>query len=106
MMRKFEGINGFFNVAVMNSYLRKINKINAPLMPGKIMAQMAMIPHRNINHNASGVATGIILTMMVAAAIPATKPIPPLPNQFFTCLPTTNMEAAIRPKKRLQVGTG
>ena len=73
MVRRFLGRNGFFNVAVMNSYFPKISKIKAPLIPGKIIAQMAIIPQRKINHDFSGVATGIKLTMMTATATMAAK---------------------------------
>ncbi len=97
---------GFFSVPVINSYFPKINKMNAPLMPGRIMAQMATNPHRKINHRVSGVLMGIRLTIREPEIIPATKQIPALPNQPVTCLPTIRTEATMRPKKRLQVGTG
>ena len=55
MMIKFWGKKGFFKVAVINSYLPKMSKMKAPLIPGRIMAQMAMMPHKKINQSASGV---------------------------------------------------
>ena len=80
--------------------------MNAPLMPGRIIAQMAITPHKKINQSASGVATGIRFTMKAAITIPAIKLIAVRLDQFFTPLPTTRIDAAMRPKKRLHVKTG
>ena len=66
-------INGFFSVPVIYSYLPRINKMNAPLIPGKIMAQIATKPHRKMNHSVSGVLIGIRLTMMEPEIIPVTN---------------------------------
>ena len=53
---------------MMNSYLPRMSNMKAPLIPGRIMAQMAITPHRKINQSVLGVSTGIRLTMMAAIA--------------------------------------
>jgi len=43
-------------------YLPSSTRINAPEIPGRIMAQMATAPLMNRNHSASGVCEGVIPT--------------------------------------------
>ena len=51
--------NGFLKADVINSYFPSIRRINAPLSPGRIVAQTAIIPQKKINHECSGVFKGI-----------------------------------------------
>ena len=59
IISKLSKLNGFRNAAVMKAYLPKIKRINDPLKPGRIMAQIAIIPLKNINQGPSGVWRGI-----------------------------------------------
>ena len=56
---RFSKINGFFKADVINSYLPKIRRINAPLNPGRIIAHIAIIPQKNIKKEPSAVFNGI-----------------------------------------------
>jgi len=51
--------NGFLKAAVIKTYFPKISRMNEPLNPGRIMAQIAIIPLKNIYHGSSGVCSGI-----------------------------------------------
>ena len=62
MIRMLSDWKGFFSAPVMNWYFPRMRRKKEPLMPGRIMAQIAIIPERKMNHHVSGVVTGIIPT--------------------------------------------
>ena len=71
-------------------------------MPGRIIAQIAIAPERNMNHQASGVSAGERREIAAAAAIPATIASRCWMRNLPTPFSTKKEEARIRPKKRLQ----
>ena len=91
---------------VINSYLPRMSSRKLPESPGKIIAEVAIIPHRKRNHSASGVVTGMRSTTIQAAMAPAMseKALEGLSGSAC-CLKMTMMEAAINPKKADQVST-
>lgn len=57
---------------MMYSYFPKSNRMKAPDIPGRIMAQMAIAPERRINHQSFGVLVGertVIVYAMMAPTI-------------------------------------
>ena len=44
----------------MYSYFPNIRRMKAPDIPGRIMAQIAIIPEIKINHKADGVSVGLV----------------------------------------------
>ena len=47
----------------MYAYLPNSNKMKAPDIPGKIIAQIANIPHKKMNHRSVGVWAGVATVM-------------------------------------------
>ena len=81
----------------MYSYLPSIRSKNEPLMPGKIMADIPIIPQRKINHQSNGVVTGMRDTAIQPKTAPkSTKKILFKETRFSICLPTTKIEAKIK----------
>ena len=48
---------------IIYAYLPIKSRMNAPEIPGSIIAQIAMAPDKIINHQASGVAAGLRTVM-------------------------------------------
>ena len=53
------GMLNSLTAVMINSYFPNNNRIKAPDIPGRIMAQMAIAPERMINHHVSGVLVGV-----------------------------------------------
>ena len=51
-------ISKLFREFKINSYLERNTRINEPLIPGNIIAEIAIAPERNINKSVFGVAEG------------------------------------------------
>src|SRR5690606_41656650 len=60
------------SACMMNSYLPIKSNINAPEMPGRIIAQIARAPDRNTNHSASGLCVGELTVIRYATTMPTT----------------------------------
>ena len=100
-------LKGFFKAPVINSYFPKISKINDPLIPGSIMAVIAIIPQKRMNHQLVGVVTGIRPTIRNAAIAPRIIITIFFREAIFSMdFPSTTVDASIRPKNNDQVGTG
>jgi hypothetical protein len=63
-------INGLFNAPVMKAYLPRIRRRNDPLIPGRIIAQMAIDPEKKRYKGVLGVSTGISETILTPTIIP------------------------------------
>ncbi len=90
----------------INWYLPNSSKMNAPEMPGRIMAQMAMAPDSMMNHHVSGVSAGEATVIHHATAMPASKAAALRQSHFPTCRATSSAEATISPKKNDHTATG
>ena len=49
----------FLTASIIKEYLPSSTKIKLPDMPGNIMAQIAMAPHREIKSRLEGVSDGV-----------------------------------------------
>ena len=95
---------GFFRAEVIVRYLPRMSKMNEPLMPGKIIAQMAIEPDKKSMGNVSGVDTGISETTAYPIAVPIKREIILCQDlSFGICFETKSTEAMIRPKNKDQV---
>ena len=77
-----------------------------PEIPGKIMAQIAMAPHRKMNHRWFGVSVGDTRHIAAPAAIPSSRAM-----MFFILVKSISLrisiaEAIMRPKKKDHRGMG
>ena len=57
------GISNPISALIIYSYLPMSNKMNAPEIPGKIMAQMASAPQKKIKKRLVGVSVGERIVM-------------------------------------------
>ena len=79
-----------------------ISKMKLPEIPGSIMAVMATIPLRIMNHQDVGVVAGVDETMMYAETNPAIKANITPGDHLLICLAMVMDEMMIRPKKKDQ----
>ena len=59
IVRRLPSTNGAFSAPVTKAYFPKMSRIKEPLIPGKIIAQIAIAPDKNIKGIELGVVTGI-----------------------------------------------
>lgn len=70
MKIKLLSVKGAFNAPVIKAYLPRINRINDPLIPGKIMAQIAIEPLKKIFKYEFSELTGISDTRATPTIVP------------------------------------
>lgn len=87
----------------MYAYFPIIKRMNAPDIPGKIIAQIATIPQRKTNQSSSGVAAGLSSVMRYATIIPTDKAIIDVTFHCVIFFATSHAEAMMSPKKKAQV---
>ena len=92
-------INKFFNAVINNSYLFNNTKMNAPEIPGRIIAQMAIAPEKN-----NAIKELFVLKVVNPVnQIANTKPDKMYGKFFlwlpFVCLYTKMAEIKINPRK-------
>ena len=58
---------------IIYSYLPSINSMKLPEIPGRIIAQIAIAPLRNINQSESGVVVGERVQITTPKTIPTHK---------------------------------
>ncbi len=80
--------------------------MNAPDIPGKIMAQIAIAPERRINHQSSGVLVGVSTVIVYAMMAPTINEVMVSISHFFISLDTMRAEITMRPKKKDQMYNG
>ena len=90
----------------MNSYFPSISSMKLPLMPGSIIAHIAIAPDRNMNHSASGVWVGDSVHTTTPSMMPSTSITKSFPFHPLMSLSMKTDEATIRPKKNAHVGIG
>jgi hypothetical protein len=76
--------------------------MNAPEMPGSIMAQIARDPERKTNQRVSGVWLGVTMVRMYAITAPIIKVIATGHLHFLISRNTSGVEIRINPKKNDQ----
>ena len=87
-------------------YFPSSNRMKAPEMPGRIMAQMATAPDSMTNHQSFGVSVGVATVIHHAAAAPTASAAAVRQSQRPICLETSSAEATIKPKKNDQISIG
>src|SRR5690606_27637287 len=84
---------------VTYSYFFRSSKIKLPDIPGKIIAQIAIIPLKKINQSEVGVSDGVAMVIKYATAIPTNSIKIFIILIYVILLKTATAEATIRPKK-------
>ena len=93
----------FFIALIINSYFESKRRINDPLMPGSIVAVIAIDPDKNINNEVLGVDAGERNEINPAIKAPITKKKIFLLFMFSTCLMIITPEDKTKPKNRPQI---
>ena len=65
--------NNQLNVSTKNSYLDMNTRINEPLIPGRIIAEIASAPDKNTNQDSSELSEGAVKEMYEAKNSPTKK---------------------------------
>ena len=92
-------LKGFLNAEIMNAYLPNISNMNDPLNPGNIIAQIAIVPLKKMNHFSLVVLIGIIPVIWKANIVPRIN-VGKEEKKFFIDLHRIKIEAVIKPKKK------
>ena len=90
----------------INWYLPINSRMNAPDMPGRIIAQMAIAPDSRMNHHVSGVCDGDATVIHHATAMPHNSETTDAAFKRVTSRATNSAEATISPKKKAQISMG
>tara|TARA_A200000159_G_C7293847_1_gene326957 strand:+ start:919 stop:1305 length:387 start_codon:yes stop_codon:yes gene_type:complete len=93
----------FFIALIINSYFESKRRINDPLMPGSIVAVIAIDPDKNINNEVLGVDAGERNEINPAIKTPITKKKIFLLFMFSTCLMIITPEDKTKPKNSPQI---
>ena len=93
----------FFIALIINSYFESKRRINDPLMPGSIVAVIAIDPDKNINNEVLGVDAGERNEINPAIKAPITKKKIFLLFMFSTCLMIITPEDKTKPKNSPQI---
>ena len=95
-----------FSASMTGRYMPMSSRIKEPLIPGRIMAQMAMAPEKKTKGRLSEPVPAFNTPITTAIAVPTSMPMMGAMDQCLTKRPHSHTLAAISPKKKLQMSTG
>src|SRR5690554_2035269 len=87
------------SAVMISSYFPRRTKIKEPDIPGKIIAQMAIIPDIKTNQREEDVSVGLISVIKKIETVPIISAIIDPTDHFLIIFPTKKHEATMRPKK-------